>query len=173
MSSGGTSRKSPRELRQERRHQPPGCFDHLLVAPLFVVYEANFGTLARTCDAVGACMVLPRRSTARAALAKGNTLRRPPHVHWVNNGLRWLAEEHAAGTRVVAVEQADGALRLADVEAARVRTVVVLGHEHWGIPDEAWPFLDDIIEIPMIGTGSSLNVAVAGSLALYKLAGLA
>ena len=27
-------------------------------------------------------------------------------------------------------------------------------------------------EIPVIGTGSSLNVAVAGSLVLYKLAGL-
>jgi tRNA (guanosine-2'-O-)-methyltransferase len=29
------------------------------------------------------------------------------------------------------------------------------------------------VEIPMIGTGASLNVAVAGSLVLYKLAGMA
>jgi tRNA (guanosine-2'-O-)-methyltransferase len=28
------------------------------------------------------------------------------------------------------------------------------------------------VEIPMIGTGAGLNVAVAGSLALHKLAGL-
>jgi tRNA (guanosine-2'-O-)-methyltransferase len=28
------------------------------------------------------------------------------------------------------------------------------------------------VEIPMVGTGHSLNVAVAGSLVLYKLAGL-
>jgi tRNA G18 (ribose-2'-O)-methylase SpoU len=28
------------------------------------------------------------------------------------------------------------------------------------------------VEISMVGTGSSLNVAVAGSLVLYKLAGL-
>ncbi|MGW5188725.1 hypothetical protein ACWEOO_05690 [Kribbella sp. NPDC004138] len=28
------------------------------------------------------------------------------------------------------------------------------------------------VEIPMIGTGASLNVAVAGSLVLYRLAGL-
>ena len=32
--------------------------------------------------------------------------------------------------------------------------------------------LDGAVEIPMIGTGTSLNVAVAGSLVLYKLAGL-
>jgi tRNA G18 (ribose-2'-O)-methylase SpoU len=29
----------------------------------------------------------------------------------------------------------------------------------------------DVVEIPMIGTGASLNVAVAGSLVLYKIAG--
>jgi len=29
-----------------------------------------------------------------------------------------------------------------------------------------------VIEIPMMGVGTSLNVAVAGSLVLYKLAGL-
>jgi len=28
------------------------------------------------------------------------------------------------------------------------------------------------VEIPIIGTGASLNVAVAGSLVLYRLAGL-
>jgi tRNA (guanosine-2'-O-)-methyltransferase len=32
--------------------------------------------------------------------------------------------------------------------------------------------LDEAVEIPMLGTGTSLNVAVAGSLVLYKLAGL-
>jgi tRNA G18 (ribose-2'-O)-methylase SpoU len=32
---------------------------------------------------------------------------------------------------------------------------------------------DDCIEIPMVGQGASLNVAVAGSLVLYRLAGLA
>ena len=32
--------------------------------------------------------------------------------------------------------------------------------------------LDVAVEIPMVGTGHSLNVAVAGSLVLYRLAGL-
>jgi tRNA (guanosine-2'-O-)-methyltransferase len=31
--------------------------------------------------------------------------------------------------------------------------------------------LDVAVEIPMIGSGASLNVAVAGSLVLYRLAG--
>jgi tRNA (guanosine-2'-O-)-methyltransferase len=69
-----------------------------------------------------------------------------------------------------------GAQKLDDrspaLPAARRRTVIVLGNEADGIPYEALPLLDTIVEIPMVGTGLSLNVAVAGSLVLYKLAGL-
>jgi tRNA (guanosine-2'-O-)-methyltransferase len=36
---------------------------------------------------------------------------------------------------------------------------------------EAIELLDVAVEIPMIGTGASRNVAVAGSLVLYRLAG--
>ena len=46
-----------------------------------------------------------------------------------------------------------------------------LGHEQAGIPAEALDLLDAAVEIPMIGNGASLNVAVAGSLVLYRLAG--
>jgi tRNA (guanosine-2'-O-)-methyltransferase len=70
------------------------------------------------------------------------------------------------------VELADEAIRLADLPPARCRTIMVLGHEATGIPPEALDLLDDVVEIPMVGTRSSLNVAVAGSLVLYKLAGL-
>ena len=47
----------------------------------------------------------------------------------------------------------------------------MLGHEQTGIPSEVLDLLDAAVEIPMIGTGASLNVAVAGSLVLYRLAG--
>jgi hypothetical protein len=56
--------------------------------------------------------------------------------------------------------------------AARRRTIAVLGHEQTGIPPEAVELLDVAVEIPMVGSGASLNVAVAGSLVLYRLAGL-
>ena len=45
-------------------------------------------------------------------------------------------------------------------------------HEQTGIPPEAVELLDVAVEIPMVGSGASLNVAVAGSLVLYRLAGL-
>jgi tRNA (guanosine-2'-O-)-methyltransferase len=136
------------------------------------MHEANLGTLLRTCDAVGACLAVPRLPWVPEALARGNTLRRPACIHWTGpDACRWLARQRAAGSRIVGVELADEAVRLADLPAARERTVAVLGHERTGIPAEALDLLDLAVEIPMIGSGASLNVAVAGSLVLYRLAG--
>jgi tRNA (guanosine-2'-O-)-methyltransferase len=168
----GARRKTPQELRRERRRRAHQCWDHLIVAPLWAAYEANLGTLLRTCDAVGACMAVRPGKSGQAALERGNTLRVPPCLHWARQPEQWLADERDRGSVILGVELADDARRLADLAPARQRTVVVLGHEHWGLPDEAWDHLDDVVEIPMVGAGASLNLAVAGSLVLYKLAGL-
>jgi tRNA (guanosine-2'-O-)-methyltransferase len=93
-------------------------------------------------------------------------------VHWTGrDASQWLREQRSAGSRIIGIELADEAVRLADLPAARQRTIAVLGHEQSGIPPEAIDLLDVAVEIPMIGTGASLNVAVAGSLVLYRLAG--
>jgi len=160
------------ELRRLRRRKAHGCWDHLCLAPLWPLHGANLGTLLRTCDAVGACMAVPRLPWVPEALDRGITLRRPTCVHWAGNRLGWLGRRRERGARIVGVELADGATRSADPEPARRPTVAVLGHEREGIPSEALPFLDEMVEIPMIGTGASLNVAVAGSLVAYRLAGL-
>ena len=117
-------------------------------------------------------MAVPKLPWVPEALDKGNTLRRPACVHWAGRDpIAWLARHREQGSRIVGVELADEAIRLADLTAARDRTVIVLGHEHDGIPDEAMELVDVAVEIPMVGTGASLNVAVAGSLVLYRLAG--
>ncbi len=136
------------------------------------MHGANLGTLLRTCDAVGACLAVPRLPWVPEALERGNTLRRPACVHWVGrDAVGWLAAERSAGSWVIGVELADEAIRLADLPVARERTIAVLGHERTGIPAEALDLLHAAVEIPMIGVGASLNVAVAGSLVLYRLAG--
>jgi tRNA G18 (ribose-2'-O)-methylase SpoU len=115
------------------------------------MHGVNLGTLLRTCDAVGACLAVPR-------LPRGDVC-------------QWLSDQRAAGSQVIGVELADESIRLGDLPAARRRTIAVLGNERTGIPPEAVELLDLAVEIPMIGAGSSLNVAVAGSLVLYRLAG--
>ena len=167
-------RLTPRpELRRQRRRGPHPCWDHLIAAPLWPLHGVNLGTLLRTTDAVGACLAVPRLPWVPEALARGNTLRRPACVHWTGGDvLGWLSRQRASGSQVVGVELTDELVRLGDLPAARRRTVMVLGHEQSGIPPEALELLDLAVEIPMIGSGDSLNVAVAGSLVLYRLAGL-
>jgi tRNA (guanosine-2'-O-)-methyltransferase len=160
------------ELRRQRRPNAHRCWGHLLAAPLWPLHGANLGTLLRTCDAVGACLAVPRHRWIDEAIARGNTLRKPSCVHRIADPVDWLTAERCGGARIVGVELADEAIRLGDLPAARNRTVVVLGHEQDGIPPEAMDRLDAVVEIPMVGTGQSLNVAVAGSLVLYRLAGL-
>ena len=149
-----------------------GCADHLVLAPLWPLHDANLGTLLRTCDAVGACLAVPREPWVQRALTRGDTLRRRSCVHRVTDPLRWLDVQRRSGSRLLAVELADEAIRLGDLPAARQRTIVLLGHERDGVPPDALALVDQVVEIPMIGTGLSLNVAVAGSLVAYKLAGM-
>jgi len=166
------ARKSSAELRAERRPQAHPCWDHLVVAPFWISFQANLGTLLRTCDAVGACMAVPSTAYYRQALRRGNTLSVRSCVHWVHRPINWVERERSRGSAVLGVELAEGAIRLGDLKPAIKKTIILLGHEHNGIPDDAWPLLDQVVEIPMVGAGASLNVAVAGSLVLYRLAGL-
>lgn len=167
--------KTPQEIQKERRYRRHDCWDHIICAPLWPLHGVNLGTLLRTCEATGACLAVPKLPWVPEALEQSYTYRQPSCVHWTGNQLTWLQRESQRDdTDVLAVELADGATRLADLKPAAPtrRTVMVLGHERTGIPDEALEFIEDCVEIPMIGTGFSLNVAVAGSLVLYKLAGL-
>jgi tRNA G18 (ribose-2'-O)-methylase SpoU len=118
-------------------------------------------------------MAVPETEHYREALAKGDTLVVRPHIHWITDSkCRWLAQERRRGSRIIGIELGEDAVELARVTPVTSRTVVLLGNESSGLPDEAWCYLDEVVEIPMLGVGTSLNVAVAGSLALYKLAGL-
>ncbi|GAB4064982.1 TrmH family RNA methyltransferase [Angustibacter speluncae] len=139
-----------------------------------MAYDANLGTLLRTCDAIGACMAVPRTRHYQDAMRVGDTLRRQrPCIHWVAPSKeRWIADQRHLGKRIVAVELADGAIALSRLAPARRSTVLLLGHEHNGVPHDILKDVDECVEIPMVGIGSSLNVAVAGSLVAYRLSGL-
>jgi tRNA (guanosine-2'-O-)-methyltransferase len=58
------------ELDRQRRPRAHRCWDHIIVAPLWPLHGVNLGTLLRTCDAVGACMAVPRLPWVPEALAR-------------------------------------------------------------------------------------------------------
>jgi tRNA (guanosine-2'-O-)-methyltransferase len=86
---------------------------------------------------------------------------------------RWIEQQRADGWQIVAVELADGTIALPRLEPARRRSVVLLGHEWHGVPEDQVEAADACVEIPMVGAGASLDVAVAGSLVRHRLAGMA
>jgi tRNA G18 (ribose-2'-O)-methylase SpoU len=119
----------PRDIRRERRRRGHSCWDHLVVAPLWVAFKANLGTLLRTCDAVGACIAVPDTIHYRAALKEGDTLgpKRAPCVHWIRTSKEsWIERQRSEGWQILAVELAEGAVALPRLEPARQRTVILL-----------------------------------------------
>jgi len=158
----------------ERSHFAQPCLEHLIVAPLWVAYEVNLGTLLRSCDAVGACMAVPNTGHYQRSLNRGDTLQgRRPHIHWVRpNREAWIKRKRTDGWRFVAAELALNSTPLPELTPAVTPTILLLGNEREGIPDSILSEVDESVEIPMSGWGGSLNVAVAGSLVLYRLAGM-
>lgn len=49
------------------------------------------------------------------------------------------------------------------------KTALILGTEVTGIPEEVLKSCDAIIEIPMLGEKESLNVSVAGAVAIFRI----
>jgi tRNA G18 (ribose-2'-O)-methylase SpoU len=169
------AKKAARDIRRARRTRGHSCWGHLVIAPLWVAYRANLGTLLRTCDATGACIAVPDTPHYREALSIGDSrdVARRCCIHWITTGKdRWIRLQRQRGWQILAVELADDAIALPRLAPAARPTVVLLGHETHGVPAQQVESADVCVEIPMVGSGGSLNVAVAGSLVLYRLAGL-
>lgn len=128
----------------------------------------NFGTLARTAEALGAVglVALPgtvdpwNPKSVRAAM--GSTFRLPVvAVDW-ERLTPWLSSR---GFRTLAA--AAGGEPLPDPRPRRA--ALVLGNEGGGIGDETRARADRVVGIPIRGRAESLNVAAAGAILLYEL----
>lgn len=172
MSVTPKSRKQlTREHRPQNRHQRR-CNDWIVVAQLWPMHGVNLGTMLRSAEFFGACFTTPHYPWVPQALRKGYTIGQRPDVHWVRpNALGWLEAQKSKGIRVIAVELADEAISLPDLKPATTKTIMVLGHEQTGIPPEALEYIDECVEIRGSGSGTTLNVACAGTAVLARLAG--
>jgi 23S rRNA (guanosine2251-2'-O)-methyltransferase len=147
----------------------------------------NVGALFRTADAVGIekmllCGITPypklandtrlphlaERATnqiAKTALGAENTVL----FEYCAEILPALMRLKDAGYKLYALEQAPNSKSLFSAGPAE-KAAIIVGHERVGLQDELLRACDQILHIPMVGKKESLNVTVAGSLALYWLA---
>lgn len=133
----------------------------------------NVGSLFRTADAFrleavylcGITAVPPHPEIHKTALGAEDT------VTWYNvpDAVETIRALKQKGYIACALEQTEGSRPLDrfTVDPAR-KYVLALGHEVWGVQQATIDACDCCIEIPQGGTKHSLNVAVAGGIALWE-----
>ncbi len=138
----------------------------------------NVGSLFRTADAAGIGMVYlvgitptpldrfgrPSTKVAKTALGAERTL---PWEH-VPAILPLVARLKKDGVKIIAIEQSTQSV---DYKKVTIDGPVafILGNEVDGISKEVLSEVDIIAEIPMAGSKESLNVSVAGGVAIFRM----
>ena len=151
----------PRVIGVFRRDDLPKGTRDATIALWHVSDPGNVGTLLRSAEAFQAGVALSAGSADRtgpkALRASAGSVFRVPVCGF----------DEAPGRRVALV--AHGGIPLQEVDLARP-VVLVLGAEREGLPADVLARCDAQASIPQAGGGESLNVAMAGTVALYELA---
>jgi TrmH family RNA methyltransferase len=121
----------------------------------------NVGTLIRSADALGPAFVALSEGSAdptgpKALRASMGALFRVPLVGF----------DESPGRRIALVARGG---RPVDELAFSGQTTFVLGSEREGLPQDVLAGCDERATIPLATDADSLNVAVAGAIALYEL----
>ena len=133
----------------------------------------NIGSIFRTADALmvesiylcGICAVPPNREIQKAALGATETVR----WEYFPSTLQAVNKVKIDGFKVIAIEQTDASIDLADFQTENIPMALIFGNEVNGVSNEVLPFVDQAIEIPQFGTKHSFNVSVAAGIVLYQL----
>ena len=84
----------------------------------------------------------------------------------INDTIRELKGQ---GYAIVALEQGEHSLNLADSPELPEKIALILGEEVHGIPVELLAECNHLLEIPMLGKKESFNVSVATGIALWEI----
>ena len=151
----------PRVIAVYRRDDLPHGTRPVTLALWRVGDPGNVGTLLRAADAFGAGVALSEGCAdptgPKAVRASMGSLFRVPLSGF----------DEPQGRRVALVP--NGGIPLPDLDSGG-DVVLVLGSEREGLPADVLERCDDRASIPQPGGGESLNVAMAGAIALYELA---
>jgi TrmH family RNA methyltransferase len=120
----------------------------------------NIGTLLRTADGLGPAFLALSAGCAdltgtKALRASAGAVFRVPTADFDDAPRPWIALVSRGGTPLPQVELGD-------------RATFVLGAEREGLPHDLIVGSDEAASIPLADPAESLNVAVAGALALYE-----
>ena len=138
----------------------------------------NVASLFRIADCVGVVKIIlggvtpapldrfqkPRRDFAKISLGAEKS------IPWesVENPLHALKQYKKDGFEIVALEQTKNSINYTDFKITKPM-ILVLGAEVEGVSKRILAQSDVCLEIPMVGEKESLNVAISGAIALFKM----
>jgi len=151
----------PRVIAVFRRDDLPAGARDANLALWRVADPGNVGTLLRAADAFDAGLALSAGCAdptgPKAVRASAGALFRVPLARF----------DEAAGRRIALAVRDGGPLADLDLQ---LPVTFVLGSEREGLPEDVLAACDAVGSIPQAGPAESLNVAMAGTIALYELA---
>jgi 23S rRNA (guanosine2251-2'-O)-methyltransferase len=148
--------------------------------------SGNVGSILRTADACGIELIYASGYTPHPQTPDDT---RPPHI--IRSNTQAIAktalgaeatvpvkhcpditlavsEARSAGFSIIVIEQSEKSLNLYRY-APTGPMALILGNEVTGVPLAQQNAADTILELPMLGSKESLNVAVAAAIAMYQL----
>jgi TrmH family RNA methyltransferase len=150
----------PRVVAVFRRADLPLGYRDAVLALWRVADPGNVGTLIRAADAFGASVALSAGCAdpagPKALRASAGSIFRVPTAGFDDPPARRIGLVPRGGTPLAELEL-DGS------------TTFVLGAEREGLPEEVTAGCDALATIPHAAASESLNVAMAGTIALYEL----
>jgi RNA methyltransferase, TrmH family len=161
MASLSTLSHPPRVIGVFRRADLPSGTDAPVGLALWRVHDpGNLGTLIRAADALGPAFVAVSDGCAdptgpKALRAAMGATFRVPLAGW----------DDVSGPRIALVADAPTPLWEAELPE---RATFVLGAERDGLPPDLVADCDLAVSVPLSGEAESLNVAMAGTVALYE-----
>ena len=143
----------------------------------------NVGAILRTCDGLGVDEVIFTGYTPfidKGLPHEQEKLRKQIHktalgaediIPWrriddINDA---IAECRQQNLKIIALEQGQGSINLAESHDYDEDIALILGEEVRGIPSEILDNCDKLLEIPMCGKKESFNVSVAGAIAIWEI----
>jgi 23S rRNA (guanosine2251-2'-O)-methyltransferase len=164
-------KRSTKEILAKNMERTSPLRDHFILWLHNIRSLHNVGAAFRSADAFGIRELWlsgytprpPRSEITKTAIGAEE------HVSWkgaddIDTAAGQLKSE---GYTIVGLEQTHSSRMLHNYTPPSEKICLVLGNEVTGISEDILPHIDESVEIPQFGMKHSLNVSVAGGVALY------
>jgi 23S rRNA (guanosine2251-2'-O)-methyltransferase len=140
--------------------------------PLFIVlsgtvYEHNLGSVMRSADAAGAdAVIVSQNSFGLSPVVTKSSAGASEHVTFIQDNLfNAIKQLRDSGIKIMALKEGQKSLFECRLD---VPLAIIIGAEDKGVNSGFDKFIDETAGIPMRGKMSSLNMAVAASVAMFE-----